>query len=354
MNINIICPVNPMGYGVTGYNVLRFAAECGHDITWFPIGGTQMNKFQQDRMEGLLDKIIYRVKQYDPDAPCYRMFHEFDAVMFPAGTGKKMTQVVFELDRINPHDAEMLNSLDAVAVTSEWAKWVLSACEVAVPIHIVPHAVDMGIFGPKAPRTVPINENHPFTFLCVGKWEKRKAQEEVVEAFRQEFKTDEPVKLKLMCDNMFLGPQMAFIKSGHEVPGRIQFIPWAGDQHGVAYEMHQADCGVFASRAEGWNLPLLEMMACNRPVIAPTHTGHTGFLSAETHYNLEYGDLVTAEDGIFFHGEGRWHEIEVEPIRKVMRQAFETGRVGNPAGQVMAESFNWHRTVRAIEEALKA
>ena len=37
--------------------------------------------------------------------------------------------------------------------------------------------------------------------------------------------------------------------------------------------MAGADCGIFLSRAEGWNLGLLEMMAMGKPVITTNYPG---------------------------------------------------------------------------------
>ena len=349
MNINLVCPVNQLGYGVTGLNTLQALVARGHNVTWFPIGSIVVEPDRNDISE-LLAKVYFRDKDYDSSAPSYRMFHEFDSVMHPVTTGPKITQVVFELDEISPRSVHLLNQLDGVAVPTAWAYDMLRKCGVSKPIHVIPHGVDGEIFKSADPIGSPVSAANPFTFLCVGKWEKRKAQEEVAQAFMQEFHDDEPVHLKFMCDNPFLpSEKMEEIKETYQEPGRITFLSWAAKQSSVAMTMQQADCGVFCSRAEGWNMPLSEMIACNRPVVATNKTGHTHYLDSQNHYSVESGDLVKAHDEYFFRGEADWYDVFPQEIQKGLRKAFEKGRVGNAGCDKIVERFPWSNTAAAIE-----
>jgi len=354
MNVNVICPVNSMGYGVTGLQTLRFLDEVGHDVTWFPIGATSLP--ENHDLRDLLHRIHFGNKDYDPGAPSYRMFHEFDSVMFPIGSGKKLCQVVFELDSVSDRSVHLLKQLDAVAVPSNWAADVLKKHIPEKPVHIIPHGIDMGIFEPTEIRSLPV-EISPFTFISVGKWEARKSQEEIVKAFVQEFSEKEPVCLRMMCDNKFIpDAEMEAIKSAYQKPGRLIFVPWSETRYGVAAQIEDSDCGVYAPKAEGWGLSIMETMACNRPVVTTRNTGITGYIpeGSQSIIEIESGELIEARDGRFFtEGHGRWHSVQIEDIRKGMREAFQRGRVANPEGVKIATEFSWHNTVSAIERALE-
>ena len=52
-------------------------------------------------------------------------------------------------------------------------------------------------------------------------------------------------------------------------------------QRDVAALMASADCGVFPSRAEGWNLEALEMLSMGKPVIATSCTAHNEYLTRD-------------------------------------------------------------------------
>ena len=46
MNINITAPVNTLGYGCAGMNLLKALDAIGVDVTWWPIG--QPDELDQD------------------------------------------------------------------------------------------------------------------------------------------------------------------------------------------------------------------------------------------------------------------------------------------------------------------
>jgi len=63
--------------------------------------------------------------------------------------------------------------------------------------------------------------------------------------------------------------------------GRIDLITAPPPmRHEVARAMMTADCGVFCSRADGWNLEALEMLSLGKTVVATDYSGHTEFLTA--------------------------------------------------------------------------
>ena len=55
-------------------------------------------------------------------------------------------------------------------------------------------------------------------------------------------------------------------------------MPRVATQHHVAALLADCDCGVFPSRAEGWNLGLLECMSVGLNVIATNYSAHTEFV----------------------------------------------------------------------------
>ena len=68
---------------------------------------------------------------------------------------------------------------------------------------------------------------------------------------------------------------------GSGLGNKIRMIPRQKTQNDVYNIMIQTDCGVFPARAEGWNLELLEMMACGKQVIATNYSAHTEFCNPD-------------------------------------------------------------------------
>ena len=64
--------------------------------------------------------------------------------------------------------------------------------------------------------------------------------------------------------------------------------------------MAQTDCGIFPSRAEGWNLELLEMLACIKSVITTHYSAHTEFCDDVNSDLVEIKETELAYDGKWF------------------------------------------------------
>ena len=124
--------------------------------------------------------------------------------------------------------------------------------------------------------------------------------------------------------------------------------------------MRQADCGVFPSRAEGWNLEAIEMLACGKELIATDYSAHTEFCTDENSRLIQIEEKETAYDGIWFHGQGSWAAINplqveqlVEHMRAVHKKKQETGKIYNENGVETAKKFNWKKTADVILENIE-
>jgi glycosyltransferase involved in cell wall biosynthesis len=132
---------------------------------------------------------------------------------------------------------------------------------------------------------------------------------------------------------------------------------------------NQVDFGVFPAHAEGWNLEVLELMACGKPSIVTNYSGHTEFCksSEEEGFNsilVEPNGMEKAQDGIWFHGQGDWCTFNIDDLADAMKRAHDirqadvrgeySGAYGRLAFGALktAKEFSWGNTVEKIEEAL--
>ncbi|MCP4513206.1 MAG: glycosyltransferase family 4 protein, partial [Fuerstiella sp.] len=156
-----------------------------------------------------------------------------------------------------------LRSCDELMVCSEWAKGVIQDHGLGNTIHVVPLGVDSSVFLPA--NRVPKDKT---VFFNCGKWEVRKGHDILIQAFRLAYEKNPNIALWMMCHNPFNDPaENRKWEHLYDHPG-VELIPRAETQEGVYNMMARADCGIFPSRGEGWNLELLEMMSVGRHVIA--------------------------------------------------------------------------------------
>jgi glycosyltransferase involved in cell wall biosynthesis len=347
MNLNLIGPINQLGYGVACLNTLKALQKEGVNVSFFPIGQPQV--VTQEDAEAV-KRGMESAKLFDPNAPCIRMWHQHDMAQF-AGRGKHIGFPIFELDTFNKLEKHHLNSCDELMVCSQWAKGITEAV-VDCDVNIVPLGVDMNIFKPAPART----DNKIIFFNC-GKWEVRKGHDILIEAFRKVAKEYDNVELWMMCTNPFNSPEEENRWRQLYNHPQVKLIPRAETQVEVYNIMSQVSCGVFPSRGEGWNLELLEMMAVGKHVIATNYSAHTEFCTEENCGLVPISDTEPAFDGKWFFGQGNWAAInafEIKSLVQNMKNIASKGNVEvNEVGIRTAKTFSWQNTAREIIKCLK-
>ena len=334
MDINVIAPINTLGYGVVGANVTKALSRVANVSLW-PIGNPEVS--QEDA--AALQKCAANASLPNFSAPCLRIWHQHDMSQF-VGRGTKIGFPIFELDSFTPQEAHHLNNIDKVFVCSEWAKKIVVDVTKKSPdkVDVIALGVDRNIF-PQAETT-----REETVFLNVGKWEIRKGHDILVEAFNQA--VEENREWQDLYKNSTLG-------------NKIRIIPRQQTHKEVYNIMAQSDCGVFPSRAEGWNLEALEMMSCGKQIIATNYSAHTEFCNDSNSLLVDINSTEDAFDGKWFKGQGKWAKIDDEQISDIsnhMRSVYEQKRSGkdliNTEGIKTAEKFSWENTAREIVSSL--
>jgi len=356
-NINVITPINQLGYGVVGLNVVKALSELGHKVSLFIIG--QPN-FPGDCAH-LLTECVNNSQIPDFDAPCIRIWHQNNMSQF-VGKGLHVGFPIFELDNFTREERHHLLSLDKIFVCSKWAKEViLKSCMKQIllntslcdNIHVIPLGVDRGIF------TETLSNRSETIFFNCGKWEIRKGHDVIVEAFNEAFEPEDNVELWMMCDNPFLSGEESKhwgdLYKRSRLGDKIRLIPRQQTQKDVYNIMKQTDCGIFPSRAEGWNLELLEMMSCGKHVIATDYSAHTEFCNEENCRLIKLDKLEDAFDGKWFFRQGQWGSLgdkQRASIVKNFREVHElkqNGSLGvNDSGIETARKYSWENTASRI------
>ena len=355
--INIISPINQLGYGIAGFNICKALSE-QTDVALWPISEPSVtNQNDADYVRELMANNVL----FDPNAPCIRIWHQHDMAQF-VGKGLHIGFPIFELDTFTEAEKHHLSSCDGLFVCSEWAKQVcLNNLHFGEHrIHVIPLGVDTAVFTDwlQSPRDP---EPSSTIFFNCGKWEVRKGHDILIDAFKKAFPGDEDVQLWMMCQNPFNSPDEN--KQWHDKydDPRVKIIPRVETQEEVYNIMRRTDCGVFPSRAEGWNLEALEMMACGKQVIITDFSAHTEFCTKENSMLVTIDDTEMAYDGKWFHGQGNWAKIGngqidqiVSHMRKTHASVQNNENTFNTAGVETAEKFSWKNSADKIMEVLRA
>ncbi len=348
--INFIAPFCRTGYGVTGAHLLKALVEVGADVAYFPLGAVDRRIAEVPT----LDRALARQDDFDRKAPSVRLAQQFDLATH-VGSGERIGFPIFEINQFTARELHHLRAQDRLFVCSRWAREVLRNNGIThIPIHVVPLGVDRTVFNEMVPSVRSINDT---VFIQVGKLEPRKGQLDLLRAFEAAFRPNDAVRLSLYCHNPFVdAATLARALHPFRTSPMSRRIDLHTDplatHHDVARVMRGADCGVFCSRAEGWNLEALEMLAVGKPVIATNYSGHTEFLSDENAHLIHVDHLEMAGVGAWAAFGARQHEQLVEHLRTV----HAARRVGpldlNRAGIDTATHLSWKNAATQMLRAL--
>ena len=346
--INLTAPINNLGYGVAGYNIFKQLYKLHPSSALYPIS-------QPEFVDEYINAGINN--QCKNDYPSVKIWHQND-VHSHVGKTKHIGFPIFELTEFNEIEKRSLSHCDSIFVCSEWAKSIVldQTSFGDSDVHVVPLGVDIATFVPRRSR-------RPNTiFFNCGKWEKRKGHDILLECFNRAFSSSDNVELWMMCENPFIGEanqQWINLYKNSPLGDKIRIIPRQQTHKDVYSIMAQADCGVFPARAEGWNLELLEMMACGKAVIATNYSAHTEFCSQNNTLLINIDSLETASDGVFFSGShGEWASL-LEPQKEQLTEHMKRfhkiksqGWVQNFAGIETANKFTWENSTQELLNGL--
>ena len=242
----------------------------------------------------------------------------------------------------------------------------MASSGISVPVVVAPLGVDRSIFheaiGARQARD-QAGQPGPTIFVNNGKWEWRKGHDFLLQAFCNAFTPRDNIILKLLSRSYILSNAdndswaQAFISSA--IGTRVQLVPRLATQQEVAALLAGCDCGVFPSRAEGWNLGLLECMSMGLTVIATNYSAHTEFVEAANCRIVHVdGTEPVPATGDLPWGAGRWGKLGasqmeqmVHHLREVHRLKQEGSLPRNVAGIATAQQFTWRRTAEAVLQA---
>lgn len=351
--MNWFCPINDLGYGVHSRNLLKAWLRRGNQAALYPIDWSAADP--EPELLGIRDS-----RPGAPvDGPSLILFHEQYLDRFP---GKpRIGFPVFELPTLKDDALRPIRAMDVVLVATKWAQEVLSLY--GIDSHVVNEGFDPDIFvphGAKKTRPGPL-------FVMVGKCEARKSTLETIRAWEVATRGTQS-SLVAHVHNPFLAPGItnkviAEGLSGSPHPfsvsrystescfsdGRREvYVPPLGVPLAVLVDIYRAaDFGLFCSRAEGWNLPLVECAACETPAVATTWTAHSEYVRAPWPAELMVADYEqeVADDGIWFRGDrGDWFTPVQSSIEAAIHRCLEAWNT--------PKQFEWGKDCRTAVQHL--
>lgn len=372
MKCNFIAPINNLGYGVHARSLIQAWMARGHEASLVSIGDTDPQLWTE--------ALIHANRSLRMQAPTVIIWHEQQLQKFDIERGNRSAKIgfpVFELETFDAAGLTGLKSCDQLLTPTTWGQQVLERH--GFMSQVVPEGFDPNTF-----RYVPDRDVAPFPrYLMAGKWEQRKHTTATIRAW---VRATEGIhaELRVHAYNPFIQGFGMYVLAeletatkgwnqnvhqgwlGFHEPGNRRTIyvslgPLPVEEIPKLYQ--QADFGLFCSRAEGWDLPLVECAASGTPAVATPWSGHSEYVQPDLGWPDELivknWSVEPAHDGIFFDGtRGNWRVPWEEEIITAIRYCGSAWRdrrhwedlsIGCRSA---VRDLTWDASVKSLEVAL--
>jgi autotransporter strand-loop-strand O-heptosyltransferase len=278
-------------------------------------------------------------------------------------TGYKIAFNVWESTLQPENFFNQLLKFDELWVPSKWQK----QCTVdqGYPedkVFVIPEGVDVETFYPEKAYHVLTGNPKRFTFALFGRWDYRKSTKEIIETFLKTFSHNEPVDLIISIDNPYSGDNLKTTEARLEhyqlLDSRIKILHLPPRDEYVKL-MKSSNVFLSCSRAEGWNLPLIEAMACGTPSIYSACSAQMEFAEGRGLPVKIVGERPASESSYnhFNMAPGNYYEPDFEDLSRVMRDAYVNYAEHKKQALIEAKEihdlFNWDRIAILASEHLE-
>ena len=266
--------------------------------------------------------------------------------------GPKIAYNVWETTQQPEEFFNKLKEFDELWVPSKWQRDVTIAQGYNPDkIKIVPEGVDTSVFYPEN-TTHELTSDGRFKFFLAGRWDYRKSTKEIIETFLKTFNKNEPVDLIVSIDNPFSGDGLKTTENRLRYYGledeRIKVIHFPLRED---YIKILKSCDVFLScaRSEGWNLPLIEAMACGIPSIYSNCSGQLEF-AEEKGIPVNILGEKSANDSSYNHFNdytGNYYEPDFNHLQLMMMYSYkkynECKKNALKESEEIRHNFSWEK-----------
>ena len=261
---------------------------------------------------------------------------------------------------------EKLKEFDELWVPSKWQRdCTIDQGYDPNKIKVVPEGVDVHTFYPEE-TSHELTSDGRFKFFLAGRWDYRKSIKEIIETFLKTFDKDEPVDLIISVDNSFSGDGMKSTEERLEhyglIDDRIKILHFPPREEYIRL-LKTCDTFVSCARSEGWNLPLIESMACGTPSIYSNCSGQLEFAEGRGIPIKIVGEMPVNSNTYshFNDSVGNYYEPDFNDLGKQMREVVTNHRIYKQRAlkesEEIRKEFNWERVAEIgmdiINEFLK-
>lgn len=213
--------------------------------------------------------------------------------------------------------------------------------------RIIPHGVDLNLF-------YPTSKPEKCTFIAnkgLRGPEDRGGIQYLIKAYLEEF-NDEDVELIIKINPAYgiidISKLIDLIVDKKAKYPKITIIDQLLDYKELVKLYNKANVFVSPTRAEAFNIPCLEAMACGLPVITTNFGGQTDFVNDSNGWLIN-GELTEVKWDLMYEGI-KWLTPDLNQLKKNLREIYENKSWLNKIDSSIetAKQFTWENSAKQL------
>lgn len=292
---------------------------------------------------------------------CYTILYQGPRRFFPQSRCKAIIWN-FESSILPPGWQYYMRSIDYILPSSQYSYDIFASNGISKDqMLIIPHGVDTNIFNPNIPP-FQLKTKKKIKFLHNAIPHHRKLHERVIKGYLDAFTGNDDVCLVLKTkfktpdkDKLFEVDVRAILEqefSKHKNPAEIEVINSYISNIGALYTA--CDAVISMSACEGFCLPLLEALACEKIIIAPNFGGQLDFLNNDNSLLVNTSKMTApismqywnADKNAIVGDPSTTHFCEL--LRKVYENPEEEKSRIRDAAKQTVKNFSWEKAAQMI------
>jgi len=273
-------------------------------------------------------------------------------VFYDNYVGPKIAYNVWE-STLQPQDFfNKLLEFDELWVPSKWQKDVtIKQGYPSDKIKVVPEGVGHEFF-PNPQVKHKLTSDGRFKFFLAGRWDYRKSTKEIIKSFIETFDKDEPVDLIISVDNPFSNDGLKTTEERLKRYGltdkriKVLHFPSRNDYIDI---LKSCDAFVSCARSEGWNIPLMEAMACGVPSIYSNCSGQLEFAEGLGIPVSIIGEKPVSDSDYnhFNTSVGNYYEPDFNDLKLKLRDVYTNHKKYKQKSlkesKIIRDNFSWEK-----------
>lgn len=353
--------INSVSFGQISVGLLRELYLSGHNPIPLFVIQNNLDFSSYDEDQGFLNWVQTCIscaqKDHDRNNIGFKLWHLNGSLSSP--TKEQCLLTFYETDSPTETELNILKNQKHVFVTSEYTKQVFETYG-AENISYLPLFFDKFYFK-KLDKQFFSDER--IVFNIVGKLEKRKNHQQVIQSWVKKYGNDPRYYLNCAIFNPFLKPEENADLWRHILNGQnyfnVKFHPFMSKNTMYNDFLNSGDIVLGMSGGENWDLPAFHSVGIGKHAVILDCNGYKGWANKENSVLIKPNGRQNSHDGHFFvngapFNQGNFFTFNEDEFINGCEDAINKVRESkvNQAGLKIQENFTAAKTISIIEEKL--